>query len=193
MTCSRCGASLEAPVQRRRRVWESGFPTRAAANKRLTELLARSDKGGVVEQSAITLREFVEDQWLPSIKASDLRPSTVEMYERTTRTYLLARIGSLRLRDVTPTRLCAWLDDLKSAGTGVRTVEIAGITAHKILKSALDRELTFRNVADNAAVRAARPKAKAAAPTVWTAEETRKFLDSRRAGIESSRCGDSQQ
>jgi len=90
------------------------------------------------------------------------------------------------MRDVTPARLAMWLEKLKGAGVGGRTVEIAGITAHKMFKSALDRELISRNPCDNSAVREARPKAKAKAkakakvPTVWTAEETRAFLDSQR-------------
>jgi integrase len=102
------------------------------------------------------------------------------MYERSVRAQLLPHLGSVRLRDVTPARLAAWLEGLKSTGVGDRTVEIAGVTAHKLMKSALDRELISRNPADNAAVRSARPKAKASAPAVWSVEETRRFLDAQR-------------
>jgi integrase len=76
--------------------------------------------------------------------------------------------------------LASWLEGLKAAGVGDRTVEVAGITAHKLLKSALDRELIARNPADNSAVRSARPKAKASTPNIWTAEQTYAFLDAQR-------------
>jgi len=176
LSCERCGGPLADPVPHRRRVWHSGFRTKAEANRALTRLLGSVDAGSFVEPSAVTLREFVETSWLPSLKAGTLRPSTVEMYQRSATRYVVARLGSVRLRDLTPARLTSWIDALKSEGVGARTVEIAAITAHKILKAALDLELIPRNPADNAAVRAARPHPKAKEPTVWSAEETRAFL-----------------
>lgn len=180
MACGRCGALLEAPVPQRRRVWHSGFKNRSEAKKALTAMLGQVDTASFVEPSALTLREFVEGTWLPSLETSTLRESTVEMYRRSVHCYVLPHLGSLRLRDVSPARLASWLEELKATGTGDRTVEIAGICAHKLLKSALDRELIARNPADNGAVRSARPKPKAKAPTVWSTDQTRAFLDSQR-------------
>ena len=54
------------------------------------------------------------------------------------------------------------------------------MTAHKLLKSAVDLELLPRNPADNSEVRNARPRPKAKPPTIWTAEQTKAFLDSQR-------------
>jgi integrase len=102
------------------------------------------------------------------------------MYERSARRYLLPHLGGHQLRNVRPVQLTAWLSALRAEGIGDRTVEIAGVTAHKLLKAALDLELISRNPADNSAVRSARPRASAPEQVIWTTEQTRQFLDSQR-------------
>jgi integrase len=180
MKCERCGEPLEAPIPQRRREWHSGFKTKGEANKVLSALLGEIDKGIHVAPSTLTVREFAETQWLRSLETSNLRESTCEMYRRSVRSYVLPHLGTLKLRDVSPARVAAWLETLKAAGVGERTTEVAGITAGKLFKSAFDRELISRNPCDNAAVREARPHPTAKAPTVWSPEETRRFLDSQR-------------
>ncbi|MGD0984480.1 MAG: tyrosine-type recombinase/integrase [Acidimicrobiales bacterium] len=180
MACERCSSPLEPPVMHRRREWHSGFKTKGEANKALVAMLGEADKGIHVEPSTLTVRSYVETQWIRSLETSNLRESTVEMYRRSVKSYILPHLGQLRLRDVTPARVAAWLETLKAAGIGDRTIEVAGITAGKLFKSAFDRELISRNPTDNAAVREARPHPKAQKPTVWSAEETRRFLDSQR-------------
>ena len=140
LACERCAEPLELPVLQRRRVWHSGFKTRTAAAKALTEMLGSAAKG-IPEPSSLTVRDFVDKTWLQSLASGSLRPSTVEMYKRSVRVYLLPHLGSLKMRDVTPARLTAWLESLKASGVGDRTIEVAGVTCHKLFKSALDREL----------------------------------------------------
>jgi integrase len=166
------------PDGRRRREWHSGFPTQRAAEKERTRLLKSLDDGTHVRRVDTTVKEFVTTTWLPGLAASSLRPSTVESYHRSAKSYLLPHLGALRLREVTPVCLKSWIDVLKAAGVGDRTVQIAGVTAHKMLKAAVDLELIARNPADNAAVREARPKTKAQVPTLWTSAQTRTFLAS---------------
>ncbi|MHB1988904.1 MAG: tyrosine-type recombinase/integrase [Acidimicrobiales bacterium] len=180
MACERCGEPLAAPIPHRRRAWHSGFKTKGEANRAMTVMLGQVDTGSFAAPSTLTVRQFVTEMWLPGLKLEDLRASTISMYERSAKTYVLPHLGSLRLRDVTPTHLKAWLNTLKSAGVGDRTIEIAGVTVHKILKGALNLEIVARNAADNDAVRDARPRPKAEPPRVWTRDELRAFLDSQR-------------
>jgi len=165
---------------KRRREWHSGFRSKIAAEKARTELLAGLDAGAHVKPSDLTLREFVVGTWLPGLRAGSLRPTTVEMYSRSARCYLLPPLGRVKLCDLSPIRLKGWLDGLRTEGTGARTVQVAYATAHRALRSALDLELIPRNPADNAEVRAAKPPLRSKAPTVWTAEQTRRFLGSQR-------------
>lgn len=180
LKCQHCGALLALPVLQRRRTWTSGYKTKGEANKALTAILGSVDGGTFAEPSALTLREFVEKHWQPSVETGGLRATTRDLYLHTTRNHILPTLGSIKLRDLTPARLVSWLNDLKAAGIGARTVELAGTTCHKILGAALDLELTARNPANNKAVRAARGTAKAPKPMVWTAEQTRVFLAAQR-------------
>ncbi|MDA8296875.1 MAG: site-specific integrase [Actinomycetota bacterium] len=180
MVCERCGAPLAPPTLQRRRVWHSGYRNKGEANKALTAMLGTVDEGTFAPATALTVRDFIEKHWRPAIESSELRPTTRDLYLRTTTNYVLPHLGSVKLRDLSPARIVVWLTGLKGSGTGARTVELAGTTLHKILSAALDLELIARNPADNRAVRAARGTAKAPAPVVWTPEQTRAFLDSQR-------------
>jgi integrase len=163
---------------RKRQVSKGGYRTRREAEVALRKTVSTIDSGSYTQPTSLTLREFVEGSWLPGLEGGDLRASTVAMYKDSATRYVLPHLGGHRLRDVKPVRLRTWLDGLKAAGVGDRTIQIAGITCHKIFKSALDLELVHRNPADNSAVREARPRAKAAPPTIWNAEQLRTFLDS---------------
>ncbi len=163
---------------KRRRQWYSGFATSDAAEVKRTAELGKLDAGTFVKPSELTLSDFIVDSWLPDLAASDLRATTVAMYRRSAEQYLLPHLGQIPMQDLAPVRLKAWLNALKSAGVGARTVQIAYITAHKLLKAALDLELIPRNPAENKEVRKSAPRRKASAPIVWTAEQTRAFLES---------------
>ncbi len=168
------------PGGNRQREWHSGFTSLKAAERERTRLLRALDDGTHIAPVETTVAEFVGETWLPGLSASNLRPSTVEMYIRCVTRYVLPHLGQLRLRDVSPIRLKSWLDQLKVAGVGDRTVQIAAVTAHKMLKAAVDLELISRNPADNAAVREARPHTRAPVPTIWTTAQTRAFLSSQK-------------
>ncbi|MCU1490248.1 MAG: integrase family protein [Acidimicrobiaceae bacterium] len=180
LACEQCGAQLDKPVLQRRRSWHSGYKTKGEANTALVAMLGQLDQGTFAAPSSTSVRDFVESTWLPGLDASDLRASTVDMYRRSVKRYVLPHLGSMRLRDVTPARLRMWIDGLKIAGLGDRTVEVAAVTCHKLLKAAMDLEMLPRNPADNRAVREAIPRGKAKVPTVWTAEQTRAFLAAQR-------------
>jgi integrase len=165
---------------RKRQISKGGYRTRREAEVALRKSISAVDAGSYTRPTSLTVRDFVEGTWLPGLERGDLRGSTVAMYRLSANRYVLPHLGGQRLRDVTPVRLKTWLDDLKAAGVGDRTVQIAGITCHKIFKSALDLELLSRNPADNSAVREARPKSKAAPPVIWDAEQLRTFLNAQR-------------
>ena len=105
MACERCGAPLDPPAPYRKRVWHSGYKNKTEAGKALTKMLGQADGGTFVKPSSLTVRMFIEDTWMPGLRAGKLRPSTVAMYELSVRTCILPHLGGLRLREVTPVRL----------------------------------------------------------------------------------------
>jgi hypothetical protein len=59
---------------KRRQKWHSGYRTKRAAERALTELMADVSRGTYVPKSRQTLREYVEE-WLAAI-APTVRPAT---------------------------------------------------------------------------------------------------------------------
>ena len=60
---------------RRTQKWHSGFPRQKDAERELTEILGRLESGTYVEPAKLTVRDFLEAEWLPARRAS-LRPLT---------------------------------------------------------------------------------------------------------------------
>ena len=83
--------------------WHSGFARQKDAERALTEILGRLEERHHVEPAKLTVRGFLEDEWLPAIRAS-LRPLTFESY-RFNVARVVESIGSVRLQQLTPAML----------------------------------------------------------------------------------------
>ena len=119
-----------APNGRRRQRKKGGFRTRKVAEAALAELLTDVQKGTVVEPNRQTLAAYLDD-WLASA-APALRPTTAESYERAVRTWIVPRIGGMRLQAVTPQVLQRFYAELSETGRvngkgglGPRSVKLA--------------------------------------------------------------------
>jgi integrase len=163
--------------------WHSGYERRKDAERALTEILGRLEAGTYVEPAKITVRSFLEDEWLPAIRAS-LRPSTYESYELNV-ARAVESIGPVRLQQLTPAMLNRLYGELG------RTRKVDGkerppLSArsrryvHTVLRHALADAVKWNGLARNVADAAQPPSAKAAkaAPMqTWNAEQLRTFLE----------------
>jgi hypothetical protein len=77
--------------QRIRR-WHSGFKTKKAAELERTRLLGQLDAGSYTEPNKLTVRQFIEGQWLPAIAAT-IRPTTLAMYRVNVEAHILPTLG----------------------------------------------------------------------------------------------------
>lgn len=161
-----------------------GFRTRKDAQSHLTETLAALQNGGYAEPSRVTLKEFLEVQWLPSIRAS-VRHSTFDSYERNIRLHVLPRLGGIRLQQLSPDQLNTFYGRLltegrldgKDGGLSVKTVRYLHTIVHKALKDAV----RWGKIVRNPAASAEPPKLSAARKRemqTWSATEVRSFLTS---------------
>jgi len=167
---------------KRRREWHSGYRTKREAESARVEILGRLQRGEYVAPDKLTLAAYLEDEWLPAIRAT-VRPSTFISYELNVRR-VVDRIGSVPLQKLTPAGLNALYGDLgteKSERTGKplspRTIRYV----HTVLRRALADAVKWNRLARNPADLATAPSAKAAKapkPATWTAAELRCFLDS---------------
>lgn len=174
---------------KRRTKWQSGFRTKAEAQRALNKLLSQMDEGTFAEPSKQTLGEFLTNEWLPSLVTRGLRPNTIASYTQAVKNLIVPRLGAIPLQKLTPVHLNSTYADLlregRCDGTGglsARSVRYAHTIVRRALADAMKWGRLTRNVADAAdppAASAARRDAQEAR-NFWSAEELRKFFQQAR-------------
>jgi integrase len=128
----------------------------------------------------LTVKELLEDHWLPAQRARELRPATLEQYGYVIDGWLVPNIGGVRVQAITPkvvTQLDEKLRTTKTAngrkGLSARSRQLAVGTLKSACKWAVENDLLGRNPVSG--VR--RPSVKGSkAMNAWTVDEARAFL-----------------
>jgi integrase len=158
-----------------------GYLTRKAVGAALRGQLGNVDKGTHVAPNKVTVGEHMAT-WLDGLRKE---PSTVASYRKNVRLHVEPHIGSLRIEQLTGTRLTKLYASLEKTG---RVDGKGGLSArtvryiHTIVHAGMGAGVRDGLLAANPADRADPPSAKAAASPemrFWTAEELRTFLDQR--------------
>ncbi len=170
-------------TNKRRRRRGGGFTTRRDAEVALREVLTQRDRGQLAQTTTITVREFLVDQWLPSMRMS-IGPTTLEGYRGNIERYIVPRVGDLPLRALTPPRINQLYADVRDngriRGTGplaLKTVREVHVTLHRALEDAVRWDYLPANPSD----RATAPSATAARNErrrrirTWSAAEVNTF------------------
>ena len=181
-SCPNCGGELVESVERRERI-VAGFRTRRAAQEALNSAIAALRGDADVAPSKVTVRQYLFDEWLPSLSAT-LRPSTVATYRSAVETNILPTLGPIALQKLNATQIEALYAILMSrprsscAGApplSAGTVRLVHVVLHRALKDAVRKGWRTSNPAD-----AARPPrnvlARIGGPQVWTADQLGAFL-----------------
>ncbi len=144
-------------------------------------LLAAKQRGGYVPPSTETVGTFLLEDWLPG-QRSRLRPSTWESYRAKIETYVIPRIGQVRLQNINPAALnnlyAELLESGRADGGGLspRTVQYV----HAIVRKAFGDREKWGKLARNPAGLASPPRRSSSQRTAkirtWTAEEVQTFL-----------------
>jgi integrase len=150
---------------------KGGFGTQKAAQRFLTDTLARIDSGTYAAPSKLTVTEFLEDEWLPAVTGT-LRPLSAQRYRNVVRLYVKPHIGGARLQGLSAGQLNALYAQLEQAGLSVATRRLAHAVMHRALRDAVRWGRVPRNVADMADP-PARGRTRVQS---WTASELRRFL-----------------
>jgi integrase len=157
---------------RRRQRSKGGFHTRREAQRFLTDVLARLGDGSYAQPSKMTVRDYLEQEWLPAVE-STVRPLTFTQYGSVVRLRILPTLGNLRLQQLTGGHLNTLYRQLEQAGLAVATRRQTHAVLHRALKDAVRWGRLVRNPAD-----AADPPAPARTRVeAWTAKELGRFLE----------------
>lgn len=157
----------------RRREWHSGFKSKKEAEAARIEILANLQRGEHVAPDKVTLRAFLENEWLVAMRGS-LRPSTYEGYKLDVRR-VVERIGERRLQSITPAMLTRLYGDL---GEHLAPRTVRGV--HTVLRHALADAVGWQRLPRNPADRAKPPSLASLSelpPRTWSARQLDDFLD----------------
>lgn len=171
------------PGAKRRQKMKGGFARKADALEAMNEAQRAVTTGSYVEPSKLTVARFLEDEWLPAVRATGKRSTTLRSYEMHLRAHIAPRIGDERLQGVTGALLNGLYAELLTSGRadgqgGLSPATVRRVHAmlHKAFSDAVKWNRLVRNPAD-----AADPPAPsdATAPEMhtWAAGELRAFLD----------------
>lgn len=165
---------------RRRQRWHSGpdrkgWTSKRDAERALRRMVTSREEGTYVDPSTITVREYLE-AWLPTMR---LRDSTMDIYRVQLSAYVLPRLGSIRLQELSADILETFYVELERAGgrkgrpLSAKTVRNVHVMLHRALARAEQRAL----IARNPAALAEKPKPRRRELHPWTADETGRFLN----------------
>jgi integrase len=161
----------------RRQIKRGGFPTKAAAEAALAELVDQSGKGMATHDERQTVAAFLRT-WLDTRIANGLRPKTAESYRQHIEQIFIPAFGHLRLRDLRPGHVEAMLAAAAAPRPGKRARGPASIRRiHATLRSALGTAVKHRLIPFNPAVGIDLPKAPRPRVKPWEPSELGSFLD----------------
>jgi integrase len=181
--CPTCGGELK-DIRKRRQVTKGSFATKKDAQAWLDDVRVARREGKYrpidAADARLTLAKYAVDIWLPFIE-TQVKPSTAHSYQMYCTAYILPRLGSTRLQDLSPEAIEAFYHDLLENG---RVKEAGGLNPRSVrncaavLHAMLDYWVRKRRLQWNAAD-LAQPPALKAKPEMksWTMAERRAFLE----------------
>jgi integrase len=155
----------------------TGKPRRLSRNIRGTKREAESVlahlllEAGARPDSNMSLKEYLEDVWLPAVRET-VRTRTADEYLAKCDLYIIPQLGRARLGDIEPYDLDRWLARL--------TKEVSRQTAlhaYRVLCNALNRAVRWRLIASNPMNSVDAPSVERSKPDVLTIEEAGQYLE----------------
>ncbi len=164
----------------KRRIYNETFHgNKKAAEKRLTAILSKRDKGTFIEPSSETLDHYL-DRWLEDAAKASVRQRTHEGYKDILARYIRPRIGLVKLSNLTPLEIQAAYNKMIADGLSPRTVRYA----HAVLRSALNQAVKWQMLYRNPATFVDLPRLEQKEMQALGPDEVADFLKSAyRAGV----------
>jgi integrase len=167
---------------KRKQQWRGGFTSRKDAEAELTRVLRRLQTGEYVAPSKLTVGAFLNDEWLPAIRAT-VRPTTYRSYETHVRVHIEPLLGQVPLQKLTGARLNEFYAALaRSRQRGMKPLSPATVRrAHAMLHRALRDAVRWDRIARNPADLSDPPKQRATAAremSTWSSDDVVAFLSS---------------
>ena len=162
---------------------KGGFKTKGAAQKHLNTILGKVEDGSWTPDAKITMRQLLQEHWLPAQRARGLRATTLAGYEGAINSWIVPRLGGLPVASLTPAVVVEFMAALRSEksanrrnGLSARTVQLAT----GVLKSACAWAVQAEILGRNPITGVRRPRSETKPMKVWTNDDARRFLEATR-------------
>src|SRR5919106_2981675 len=106
---------VDPATGKERHRWHAAGTRKSDADKLVTELVKRRHDGDYRSAEKITLGAYRTAKWLPA-QRGQLRPSTLDSYERNVRLHVLPKLGRIGLQQLAPEDLDRFYGELLTGG-----------------------------------------------------------------------------
>ncbi|MGB3682882.1 MAG: site-specific integrase [Rubrobacteraceae bacterium] len=165
---------VELPDGKRKRKTLYG-KTRVEVSRKLSEAIARRDRGIVVDDRNLTVGEYL-DSWLSDAVRGTIRESTYSRNKYLIESHIKPSLGRRKLKNLNALHIQGLYRDRLDSGLSASTVQKIHHVLRKALTQAVRWDLIARNPADN--VKAPTPVPKEMHPL--SAEQARQLLQTAR-------------
>ncbi len=118
------------------------FATEKRADRAWQRAEARLAEGRIGDpaRGRMTFRRYVEETWLPN---HEMEPSTRQSYTYSINKHVLPEFGPMRMVDILPEHVRAWVASLKATGVTPATIKNNKVILSAIFTTALNDQVTF--------------------------------------------------
>jgi integrase len=166
-----------------------GFTSKKDAERALRELLTTIENGGVVKTTAMTVAEFLRQEWLPATAPPRVKYETWSDRRRNLEDHVVSRIGRVALRELNAAHLNRLYAELLIEGKvrqagGLSPSSVRRI--HAMLRKALNDAVRWGHLQRNVTLLADPPSQRVVKASrrrgmqTWRPTELLAFLDSTR-------------
>jgi integrase len=164
----------------RRQHSKGGFRTMGDARGHLNTILGSVQDGSWSPERRLSVRELLEDHWLPAQRSRGLRPATIEQYEHVVADWIVPHVGGLVAAALRPIDVARLTDTLRTKttvkghrGLSQRSVQLTV----QVLKAATRWGSTTGALGRDPLAGVKRPRVERSGATrAWTTTEARQFL-----------------
>jgi integrase len=158
---------------------KGGFKTKKAAHAHLNEIMGSVQDGAWNPDRPITVRQLLEDHWLPAQRSRELRPATVEQYRNVVDAWIVPNIGGVRAAALTPAIVNEMTDTLRTATSSTGRQGLSPRSAQLsvgVLKAACVWAVANGLLGRNPIAGINRPRSSSTVMQAWTADQAAAFL-----------------
>ena len=160
-----------------------GFKTRKAAAEHHNQFMTSIQQGRRRGTTKLRVGEYLLKEWLPK-QENILKASSFASYRRIVNSYLVPRLGSIRLEEVTARRVEQMFNDLLTSGASGKSLKINTALSAKtvsdiagVLNRAFKDAVRWDLIATNPISSAKKPPRRTKEMSAWTPEELNRFIN----------------